>query len=293
MNIMLKILRGLIINKFNILMILRLKNKISKIFTDPKKFEKGIDKFLKRNNYQLINQTNKEDIFIAGYPKSGNTWVQNLITGALFGIDTAFLPDSLTQEVIPDVHIKVFYKRFFETCFFKTHDLPNKNMKRVVHLVRDGRDVMASYYAMNKALDIDCTLDDMIIKGQELFPSKWHIHTRKWLENPFGAEIILVKYEDLIENPEKELKRILDFANINRSEDIISRSVKGNSFEEMRKKEESYGWDNKSWNTDKKFIRKGKIGAFKTEIPSHLISYFQKESQLELNQLGYILTNDE
>ena len=28
-----------------------------------------------------------EDIFIVGYPKSGNTWFQNLVVGAVYGMD--------------------------------------------------------------------------------------------------------------------------------------------------------------------------------------------------------------
>jgi len=235
-----------------------------------------------------INNTNEKDIFIAGYPKSGNTWMQNLICGLLFGIETSLLPDKLTQELVPDVHAKKFYKRFGTINFFKTHDLPKKNMRRVIHLVRDGRDVMASYYAMNIAMGKKMTLNDMIVDGKDMYPVSWHEHCRQWLNNPFNADILIVKYEDLLTDTFNQLKRIVAFSGITRSDDIINRAILGNSFDEMKRKEKEYGWDNKSWNPEKDFIRKGKMGSYVNEIPEDLVEIFESKSKAELKYFNYL-----
>ncbi len=253
-----------------------------------KKVNAKFFQMLSDQNFQLISESHPDDIFIAGYPKSGNTWVQNLIAGVIYGIDTALLPDKLTQELVPDVHAKPTYKRFSSVTFFKTHDVPKPKMKRVIHLIRDGRDVISSYYAMNKALKIDVTLDKMIKDGTSLYPCKWHEHTRQWLNNPYDADLFVLKYEDLINEPFQSLKNLLNYFNIERSDEIIIKSIEGNSFKEMQRKEEKYGWYNQNWDKNEKFIRKGKIGSYKTEIPKDLITYFENEAQSELRNFYYI-----
>ena len=100
-----------------------------------------------------ITEFDDLDIFIAGFPKSGNTWFQELILAVVFGVDPAFCPPALSHELVPDVHFKEFYQRYQTPMFFKTHHLPRPEYKRVVHLLRDGRDVMTSYYYYNLALE--------------------------------------------------------------------------------------------------------------------------------------------
>jgi hypothetical protein len=266
------------------------------------KFKKNIKRILKfderiaqqtENKMRLINflpisETKPQDIFIAGFPKSGNTWIQNLIAGIQYGIETSMLPDTLTQELVPDVHGKHYYKRFNDVMFFKTHELPRKEMKRVIHLVRDGRDAMASYYAMNQAMKKRITLEEMVVRGKGIYPAMWHEHARKWLENPFNSEILIIKYEDLIRDAFTELKKVAAFAKIECTDEVIYRSIKGNTFQEMKKKEKVFGWNNTEWDKNENFIRKGKIGSYKNEIPSELIKVFDSISKVELQFFNYL-----
>lgn len=245
--------------------------------------------FFGNEHYIPYYEAQENDVFICGYPKSGNTWLQNLIVGGLFGIETSLLPDALTQEIIPDVHYKRVYKRYFgDVKFFKTHHLPQKRYKKQIHLVRDGRDVMASYYAMNKANKVEVTLEEMIKDGKKVFPSKWHVHTRAYIENKHHAEQIVIRYVDLHRNPLKELKKIFDFIDVQRTDEQLMRSIKGNTFDMMKKKEHEFGWANDAWNPDEEFIRKGKVGSYKEEIPEDLIAFFEKEAYAELKHFGYL-----
>ena len=59
-----------------------------------------------------IEQTLPDDIFVCGYPKSGNTWFQHLVTALLFGVDVRLAPDALINDLVPDVHFKRYYRRY-------------------------------------------------------------------------------------------------------------------------------------------------------------------------------------
>ena len=245
---------------------------------------------LQKFRYSLTTDIRENDVVVAGFPKSGNTWMQNLIAGVIYGIDTRFLPDRLTQELVPDLHNKFFFKRFGEFSIFKSHELPNPKYRRVIHLVRDGRDAMASYFAMNKALGLEVTLRDMVVEGKEVYPAKWHVHTKQWMENPHDADLLSLRYEDLIENPVAELIRVCEFLGIERDIELIERVVDGNRFEMMKQKESRYGWDNSGWNPEESFVRKGQIGSHKSEIPNDLLRIFEAESRNELMTFNYELS---
>lgn len=94
-----------------------------------------------------INESHPSDVFVAGYPKSGITWIQYLLAGLTCGVDASSAPDTLVQALVPDVGYQKFYMRFATPTFFRTHFLPQSSYRRVIYLVRDGRDVMVSYFS--------------------------------------------------------------------------------------------------------------------------------------------------
>src|SRR5260221_237037 len=58
-------------------------------------------KFLQ--GFTHISQYAPEDIFVVGYPKSGNTWFQDLVAGVVYGVNPAHAPPSLAHALVPDV----------------------------------------------------------------------------------------------------------------------------------------------------------------------------------------------
>ena len=270
-------------------LITQIKYSILKTLNVPAKYL--VSKYLETDFYVPINKTEVNDIFIVGYPKSGNTWMQSLVAGIQYGINTEYLPFSLANELVPDVHARKYYKRFNDVTFFKTHHLPKKEYKKVIYLIRDGRDVMTSYYFMNQNLGKNHTMKDMFIDGKGVFPSKWHEHVEQWLKNPFKAEILYVKYEDLLANPLKELVNICDFSNISRSDSLINNVIIGNTFSKMKEKANYYKrMGHKNWENENvsQFFRSGEQGDFVKNIPTEIINIFEKESYKILSQFNYI-----
>ncbi len=140
-----------------------------------------------------------------------------------------------------------------------------------------------------KNLKLNPTWEDMIVTGNGLlgYP-KWHIYLKNWIDNPFQANIIWIRYEDLLSNPFDQTKKLCKFLDIERSDDLIKTVVESSGFNEMRKKEDQSGWFNKNWDKNEKFIRRGKYGSYIDEIPIEYIKYFESEAQDMLAHFGYL-----
>lgn len=238
-----------------------------------------------------ITESMPEDIFIVGYPKSGNTWFQNIVTGLVYGVDPEYACDSIVQDLVPDVHSKRYYKRYASPMFFKSHALPNHKYRRVVYLLRDGRDAMVSYWRMKQALSSN-PIDFMnLIKGEKLFPSKWHTHVESWMENPFKSELMIIKYEDLKENTVYELQKFCEFIGIDRDEKMLKLISEKTAFEKMSMKEKKLGWHHpllQNLKPGTSFVRKGKIGSYKDEMPTDILETFMADAAYTLKKYGYI-----
>ncbi len=242
----------------------------------------------RRTGLTPIRDTDPADIFIVGYPKSGNTWMQNLVAGVAFGIDPNRTPDSLVNELVPDVHDVLFYRRFETPTFFKSHYLPRPEYRRVVYLLRDGRDAMVSYFHHLSAIHgSEPDFLKMVSDGEGLFPCRWHEHVDAWMKNPYGAQMITIRYEALKTGPVAELRRLCEFAGLERPDHSLQSIAAGCSFDAMREREQTMGWSSTVWPKDRAFVRRGEVGSFRNEMPSAVAAEFMRQAQQILVQAGY------
>ena len=241
---------------------------------------------MSENGLCSIHDTALSDIFVCAYPRSGNTWFQNLVAGVVHGVDPEFAHDSLIQDLVPGVNYKRFYKRYGPTAFFKSHELPQEKYRRVVYLLRDGRDAMVSYYHYLTVLNgrIDFL---RLVKGKGLTPCFWHEHVQQWAANPFAAEMMVIKYEDLQSSLVRELRRFCDFAGLSRSDAHLEYIAAKASFSKARAKELQMGWDNKLWPREKAFIRRGVVGSYRDEMPPQVLAAFVEKAGPTLARFGY------
>ena len=246
------------------------------------------DPLCKETGLTPISERHSEDIFIIGYPKSGNTWLQSLVAAVVYGVTARHAPDELVQELIPDVYLRKYYRRYATPTYFRSHSLPMPDLKKLVYVIRDGRDVMVSYRHFLDALDIaPVGFLEMVRDGANLFPCKWHEHVEAWIRNPFGAEILIVRYEDLHRNPMAEMRRFCEFAGIERRVADLEEMIQASSFKVMRRREEKIGWANKSWPADAFFLRRGKVGSYCDEMPADVLAVFLAEAAPTLRRCGY------
>jgi Sulfotransferase domain len=237
--------------------------------------------------WQPICATDAADIFIVAYPKSGITWLQNMVAAALFGLDPEQTPDCLVQDLVPDVHYKPFYKRYRTPTFFKTHHLPRPEYRRVVYLLRDGRDAMVSYWHHLQALGGRHIEFAEMLTGGALFPCAWHEHVEQWTANPHGADMLTIRYEDLKADPVTALVRLCDFAGESRDRSALERVAEKCSFAAMRTREQRQGWDNPDWPKDRPFVRRGIAGSYRDEMPAESLALFLADAGATLRKVGY------
>lgn len=239
------------------------------------------DGFLPMGKFQA------NDIFIAGYPKSGNTWVQLLAACLAYDLDPQTTPDTLIQELAPDVHFKKCYRRSRTSMLFKTHAMPRPEYRRVINIVRDGRDVLCSFRHFASALGSEVSLNHLIEHGGVVEFGSWQDHITTWNRNPHHADVILVRYEDLIDDCVGQLARIADFIGVRADADRLAAIAAGTTAERMKDREARLGWDNQAWPKDKPFIRKGKKRSFEHEMTTDQIDRFTAQNRDTLSLLGY------
>ena len=256
--------------------------------------EKELQKRIKLNAKLLpITEFDPEDIFIVGYPKSGNTWFKYLTASIVYGIDLEFALDTLIQEVIPAVY-KRYYKRYRNPMIFVSHELPNPKYRRVIYILRDGRDVVVSNYhhikaCLGKEIDFLETMRTEVIGSFHPIKCKWHEHVEAWLSNPYHVQVITVKYENLKKSPVDELQRVCEFIGIKREKSFLESVAEKGSFEKMREREGKYGWDERFWPKGRPlFIRRGVVGSYKHEMPPDVLESFLKEASETLKRCGYL-----
>ncbi len=238
--------------------------------------------------YHKIEETIPEDVFIVGYPKSGNTWMQYLMAGLVYGMNPEFLPDSLVQDLVPDVHLKKQFKRYFKYNIFKSHHCPRPEYQKVIYIVRDVRDVMLSYYEYNKnhPEQTSHTLDEMIMEGKGMSFGTWQEHVKKWVTNPFNSSILYIKYEELKSSPMDILKEICTFLNLDRTENVLKHLIEMTRFDTMKTRNEALGWEHPGIQ-GMAFMNKGKTGRYKEEMPKELQYILEKDCRKWLEYFNY------
>jgi hypothetical protein len=193
--------------------------------------------------------------------------------------------------MVPDVCDRRFYLRYHTPCYFKTHLLPQPQYKRIVYLLRDGRDVMVSYYHHQCAMmGQKADFLNMVCRGCNLFPCQWHEHVEAYLSLRSRTQMLTVRYEDLIEDTVGQLRRFCDFIGIERTEAMLQSARDHASFAAMRNKEQTSLWVKRpEWkDRGQPFVRRGIVGSHKDEMPPNVLAALLDCAGSTLEKCGYL-----
>tara|TARA_B100000780_G_C21039159_1_gene416907 strand:+ start:142 stop:984 length:843 start_codon:yes stop_codon:yes gene_type:complete len=278
-------------------------------------------------------------IWIASYPKSGNTWLRSIISALVYSKDGIFTFEKLKKiEQFPE---KKFFKDLVKNFsdfdeikknwitaqdkinldekikFFKTHQgnfkigndhfTNNQNTQAVIYIVRDPRNLVTSisnHYSLS--LNEACkflTSPELRGNGKSweekkdgIFNllGKWNDHYKSWTNNT--KNLLLLRYEDLITEPKKELEKVIFF--LNRYVNFETNDIKNNkilestSFENLKKMEQVGSFTEnvikKETGSSVNFFNLGPKNIWQNSLDKKIIKKIEDSFKDEMNEIGYL-----
>jgi hypothetical protein len=199
----------------------------------------------------------KNIVWIASYPKSGNTWVRVLVCNLIFGpIDSA----AALNQLAPDIHesgtldVARGQRLLVKTHFPYSGRLPMaERTAAAIYVVRDPADVLLSnfHYARRSgrisaegAAEFERYFSAFLAARGDprwvaLGIGAWDDNVRSWLEPAPEFPVLMLRYEDLLADAAREAAKLVDFLGLQCGPREIDAAVAGASFERMRAIEES------------------------------------------------------
>jgi Sulfotransferase domain len=232
------------------------------------------------------------DVFLASYPRSGNTMLRFILGEVLSGVPSSF---ETIQRIIPEVGVQA------QACFLlqragrliKTHEPYRRKYKRAIYIVRDVRDVMLSCFARESALDLlhINNLDSYVrpfMRGKMTRFGSWQRHVDGWMNSPLSrtGDLLVLRFEDMRSDLEGTVARCLDFLGKTADKAKINAAIRNNSLTRMREKEDKARTLPKSPKENGRWIGKGAIGGWRgtlTERQLEIVDEFAGDLLMRLN----------
>ena len=191
--------------------------------------------------------------WLASYPKSGNTWVRFLLAQYLFGrVESS----AQIAASIPDVHVRASSLEGQEVggvLLAKTHHrltsaMPHRDRSiGAIYIVRHPVSVLYSSLNYLQLIESPAVADRISpegyarnfihLGGDPLFMRHGFgsllEHAGTWVSHPTMPRLV-VRYEDLRDQPDVELSRMLHFLGIEPAHDRVLDAVAQSSFDRMR-----------------------------------------------------------
>lgn len=235
-----------------------------------------------------------DDLLLVSYPKSGNTWMRYLI-GNLIHAEASF---ANLEDLIPDI----YHNRNGRLLglprprVMKSHEPYDPRYRRVVYIVRDPRSVFLSYYKFAlkyRTVAAETTmeafspwfLDDRIY-------GPWDEHVNSWTKTLAPERIVVVRYEDLLDDAGAQLRRIAAAFGLDEggSDARIEAAVERSSFDNMRKDERALRADAAilaGSDHAKPFVRSGRKDEWREVVPRELLDAIDGRFSATMAEHGY------
>ncbi len=176
----------------------------------------------------------------------------------------------------------------------RTHSLFIPTFPKVVYLLRDGRDVLVSFYHHHrKLLGFNGSFSEFL-RGRRR-RTEWAEHVEDWIfRNPRLDNICVIRYENMLKDTAREMRQLVQFIGLGCTDAQIQTAIVRSAFDKMRRIEEtkglalSYGHAEKS---ELRFVRKGVAGDWRETFTESDKVYFKEQFGGTLIKAGYEASN--
>ncbi|XP_060636539.2 sulfotransferase 1C2-like [Anolis sagrei] len=240
--------------------------------------------------WRLISEfkARPDDLVICSYPKSGTTWIQEIVDMIRHGGDPQKCEKTPIYKRMPFLempHPVVSPLEELEAMTslrtIKTH-LPvqllppsfwEQNCK-IIYMARNPKDNVLSYFhfhRMNQTYPDPVTWNQFLenfLAGKVLWGS-WFDHVRGWWEAKDHHPILYLFYEDMKEDPGREIQKVAQFLDFELPELVLNKIIQHTTFERMKANPMTNYSTLPSFILDQtvsSFMRKGMVGDWKSNF---------------------------
>jgi hypothetical protein len=265
----------------------------------------------------------KQIVWLASYPKSGNTWFRSFLTALLkekevdlnqMATDGIFSGKNYVENIL-DLNADYLSRQQIEAYqrIAFTH-LSAKSKKHLFIKIHDAftySEADGLPLIPEKPLDVTLSLANHIGKSTEKAIEKyiinpagsfgdlqnspnnqfhqplnnWSMHVESWLENPHFP-VHFIRYEDMKAKPFETFKSAVQAISLEISDEQIQFAVEETQFEKLQKKEQEKGFKEKQ-NPTSSFFFKGQVGRWKEELSHEQIEKIREINEPMMRRFGY------
>lgn len=243
-------------------------------------------------------------IWVASYPKSGNTWVRTILQSAITGsVDLTqlgtFIPSfpfcvsrmnrgksiahpSQVSQYWPHAQTTISMDAGSSSTIIKTHNVcasfggvkfPNPEYTQsAIYIVRDPRDVAISYshhfnHDLSDSIEVLMDEKNFLYKVHDYFRGEFTASWQAHINSWMKASfpLLLIRYEDLLSEPETIIEKIITFLEID-PKVPVKKIADATSFRKLSHLEQQNGFSEKAHSVN--FFRVGQAHQWAQDDPS-------------------------
>ncbi|CAG2109278.1 unnamed protein product [Medioppia subpectinata] len=250
------------------------------------------------------------DVWLCGYPKSGNTWLSEIVSrimanGVVDRVRGQDLSERVLNHINPGFDFMGLYESKADPRIVNTHFSPRylsnniTSIGKMIYIVRNPKDVCVSYYWFHKNLKHITFASDtqwsdffhLFLEGH-LWLGEWFANVSSyWLKYGSGRanpNVLFVAYEELIVDLPAMVRIIAHFLEKEFTDEIVATIVAHCSLDSMR----ANPMVNKALNmkiqgeTGAQFVRKGTIGDWSRHMTDEQSAMFDERYGQRLRAIG-------
>lgn len=249
----------------------------------------NLQRFEQIRNFTLQD----DDVVIDSFPKSGTTWLQQIVWLILNG-ERAENDGQNMEQRFP--YIEYEYPGLKEIAKLRSPRLMKSHLPysclpagledgcgKVIYIARNAKDVCVSYYHFYRMLSM-VKYHGSFTDFCKLFTSgrvaygPWQDHVLDYWQHRHDKNVLFLFYEDLHQKPEEMVRKIAEFLGRSLTAEQISYVVRRTRFDVMKQDSSvNYSW----WDelgmrlrSESQFMRKGVVGDW--------VNYFTDDVEAEV-----------